>query len=189
MSDPTTHVPAGPTAAAGGPVSYAIFRVARLHREQAGKLLREVGLYPGQEILMMHLWDTGPQRQADLVRLLDSDAATMTRAVQRLERAGFVRRTPSPTDRRSTIIEATPASAPLRTAVEQIWEQLEQATTGGLDAAGCAATIEALGVVERNLIAVCRGDGRACPSEDSSGEASSSGASPAEASSGGESTS
>lgn len=159
--DPRAYALAQPTAAAGGPVSYAIFRVARLHREQAGKLLREIGLYPGQEILMMHLWDTGPQRQADLVRVLDSDAATMTRAVQRLERAGFVRRTPSPTDRRSTIIEATPASAPLRTAVEQIWAQLERVTTGGLDDAGCAATIEALTTVERNLLAVCRSEGTA----------------------------
>jgi len=62
--------------------------------------------------------DDGPQRQADLVKVLDSDAATMTRTVQRLERAGFVRRRPSPTDRRAVIVESTTAGHALRTQVE-----------------------------------------------------------------------
>ncbi len=38
---------------------------------------------------MMYLWDLGPQRQVDLVRLTGSDAATMTRMIQRLEHAGL----------------------------------------------------------------------------------------------------
>ncbi|MEO8907688.1 MAG: MarR family winged helix-turn-helix transcriptional regulator, partial [Microbacteriaceae bacterium] len=75
-----------PATAAGGPISHAIFRVARLHRMLAGSLLRKTGLYPGQELVMMHLWDRGEQRQVDLVKVLDSDAATMTRTIQRLER-------------------------------------------------------------------------------------------------------
>ncbi|GAA4994130.1 hypothetical protein GCM10025734_23870 [Kitasatospora paranensis] len=85
-----------PASAGGGPISHAIFRLARLHRMHAGQLLRRIGLHPGQELVMMHLWELGAQRQTDLVRLLDSDAATMTRTVQRLEQAGFVRRRPSP---------------------------------------------------------------------------------------------
>jgi len=35
-----------PAAAHGGPISHAIFRVARLHRMIAGNLLRRVGLHP-----------------------------------------------------------------------------------------------------------------------------------------------
>ncbi|MBI0384032.1 MarR family transcriptional regulator, partial [Streptomyces albiflaviniger] len=49
-----------PTAAGGGPVSHAIFRLARLHRMLAGQLLRRIGLHPGQELVMMHLWELGP---------------------------------------------------------------------------------------------------------------------------------
>src|SRR6476660_10499856 len=90
-----------PAAAHGGPISHAIFRVARLHRMIAGNLLRRVGLHPGQELVMMHLWELGPQRQADLIGLLDSDAATMTRTVKRLEDAGFVRRVPLADDKRA----------------------------------------------------------------------------------------
>lgn len=145
-------------AAAAGPVSHALFRVARLHRMLAGALLRETGLYPGQELLMMQLWDAGPQRQSDLIRLLGSDAATMTRTIQRLERAGFVRRKACPTDRRGSYIEATPASQPLRVAVEALWSRLEELTVADLDAAGRVATGECLDALERNLLAAVATD-------------------------------
>ena len=51
-------------------------------------LLQCVGLHPGQELLLMHLWDAGPQRQADLASEFGTDSASMTRTVQRLEESG-----------------------------------------------------------------------------------------------------
>jgi MarR family transcriptional regulator, organic hydroperoxide resistance regulator len=120
-----------PAAALGGPISHALFRVARLHRMTAGNLLRRVGLHPGQELVMMYLWELGAQRQADLVRLLDSDAATMTRTIRRLEHAGFVRRSPSADDKRAYLIESTAAGRALRSRVERIWNQLEEIVAGG----------------------------------------------------------
>ena len=121
-----------PTTARRAPVSHAIFRVVRLTRMISANLLRPVGLYPGQEIVMMYLWDLGPQRQVDLVRLTSSDAATMTRMIRRLEHAGFVRRSPSAEDKRAFLIEATPASRGLRKQIEDIWTQVEEITVGGL---------------------------------------------------------
>src|ERR1700741_4130766 len=119
-----------PAAALAGPISHAMFRVGRLHRMMAGNLLRRVGLHPGQELVMMYLWELGPQRQTDLIRLLDSDAATMTRTIRRLEHAGFVRRSPCTDDKRAFLIEPTPAGRALRPQVEQIWTQLEQIAGG-----------------------------------------------------------
>lgn len=136
-----------------GPVSHAIFRVARIHKLLAGQLLREVGLHPGQELLMMRLWDEGPQRQADLTAVLDADAPTVTRSVRRLERAGFVRRSPSPTDGRVTIVEATPASMGLRQAVERIWADLERMTIADMDDSRQEGVLRTLGELERNLAA------------------------------------
>ena len=135
-----------------GPLSHAIFRVARLHKLLAAQLLRETGLYQGQELLMMRLWDDGPQRQIDLVRSLDSDAPTIARTVRRLEQAGYVRRLTSPTDRRVSIIEATPASIPLRRTVERIWDELESLTVGGMDGDGHAAVLSHLVAIEANLL-------------------------------------
>ncbi|MEE1797773.1 MarR family winged helix-turn-helix transcriptional regulator [Streptomyces sp. NPDC101062] len=140
-----------PPSVKAGPVSHAIFRVARLHRMLAGQLLRRVGLHPGQELVMMQLWDLGPQRQADLVRLLGSDAATITRTVKRLENAGFVRRRPSETDRRATIIEPTTASLALRKGVEQIWAELEEGAVGDLGAGEQDAMIRVLDRIEESL--------------------------------------
>ncbi len=134
-----------------GPVSQAIVRVARLHRMLAGALLRRVGLHPGQEFVMMHLWESGPQRQTDLVALLDSDAATITRMVQRLEHAGFVRRTPSPHDKRVTIVEPSAASLALRAQVEALWGELEAHTVDGLTAVEQDTARQTLGRIEENL--------------------------------------
>ncbi|MFI5934722.1 MarR family winged helix-turn-helix transcriptional regulator [Actinoplanes sp. NPDC051494] len=140
-----------PVSARTGPVSHAIFRVARLHRLHVGNLLRRVGLHSGQELVMMQLWDGGPQRQTDLARLLGSDAATMTRTLQRLEIAGFVRRAPSPTDKRVTIVAPTAASLALREQVEGIWAELESRTVGEQSPADRAATLRTLELLEENL--------------------------------------
>ncbi|MEU7429071.1 MarR family winged helix-turn-helix transcriptional regulator [Streptomyces sp. NPDC040750] len=140
-----------PSAARTGHVSHAIFRVARLHRMLAGQLLRRVGLHPGQELVMMHLWEQGPQRQTDLVRLLDSDAATMTRTVRRLEHAGFVRRRPSPSDKRAALIETTPAGQALRTAVERVWAELEAHTAADLSPEEQETALRVLERFENNL--------------------------------------
>jgi DNA-binding MarR family transcriptional regulator len=136
-----------------GPISHAIFRVARLHKMFAGQLLREASLYPGQELLMMRLWDEGPQRQVDLVRALESDAPTVARTVRRLEKAGFVRRAPSTVDGRVTIVEATQASMPLKRTVERIWAELEALTVGSLNGADRAHVLSALERLESNLVA------------------------------------
>ncbi|OUS79708.1 MarR family winged helix-turn-helix transcriptional regulator [Rhodococcus sp. NCIMB 12038] len=140
-----------PSAASGGPVSHAIFRVARAHRMIAGQLLRRVGLHPGQELVMMHLWELGPQRQVDLIRLLDSDAATMTRTIRRLEHAGFVRRRPCLDDKRATLIEPTEASHALRRQVEDVWQQLEELSVGGLDEDERRTTLRVLEGLEERL--------------------------------------
>ena len=140
-----------------GPVSHALFRVARLHKELAARLLRDIGLYPGQELLLMQLWDGGPQRQVDVLRLLGSDAATMTRSVQRLERAGLVCRTPNATDGRSVIIAATPASEALRDPVREVWQTLEQAAAAGMSPGEQEATLRVLARLEDNVTAHCAG--------------------------------
>jgi DNA-binding MarR family transcriptional regulator len=151
VDEPVLGSGSAPAAAQGGPISHAIFRLARIHRMTAGRLLRRIGLHPNQELLMMHLWDAGPQRQADLVALLDSDSATMTRTIQRLERAGFVRRASSPTDRRVVIVQPTAAGWALRGEVEQTWRALEEITVGGLDDRERATALRTLERLEANL--------------------------------------
>ncbi len=145
-----TSVPV-PEVAENGRISHAIFRVARLHRLLASQLLRQAGLHPGQEMVMMYLWDCGPQRLTDLCGVLGSDSPTMTRTVQRLERAGFVRRSPDPTDGRAVLVEPTAASQALRHEVERMWRELEEATLGDMGEDQQAETLRVLGLLECNL--------------------------------------
>ena len=140
-----------PEAALGGPVSHAIFRVGRLHKMMAATLLRRVGLHPGQELVMMYLWERGPQRQTDLIPLVDSDAATMTRTIQRLEKAGFVRRSPCTDDKRAFLIEPTAAGRALRPQVEQIWNELEEIVVGGVSQRERQTTLRVLEGLEARL--------------------------------------
>ncbi|MEV0128887.1 winged helix DNA-binding protein [Dactylosporangium sp. NPDC050688] len=49
----------------------------------------------------------------------------MTRGVQRLERAGYVRRVADPADGRAALVEPTPASLVLRERIEVLWSRLE----------------------------------------------------------------
>ncbi len=151
--------------ACGGPVSHAISRVARLHRTTAGRLLRGAGLYPGQEFVMMFLWDTGAVRQAELIKAVELDPSTVTKMLQRLEQAGHVRRRPDPRDGRAVLVEATEKSCGLLDEVTRAWAELEEHTLAGLSPAECAQLLRLLARVEANLCT----DADDCPAPPSTG--------------------
>ncbi|MEU6881188.1 MarR family winged helix-turn-helix transcriptional regulator [Streptomyces sp. NPDC046712] len=151
-SDPAGSSPV-PSTAQGGPVSHAIARVARLHRIAAGRLLKEVGLYPGQEFLMMCLWDCGPVRQSELIKAMGLDPSTVTKMLQRLEQSGYVRRSPDPADRRAVLVEAADGDGALRAGVADAWTGLEEHTLAGLAPAERAELVRLLAKVEGNLCA------------------------------------
>ncbi|MFD3873800.1 MarR family winged helix-turn-helix transcriptional regulator [Streptomyces sp. NPDC058623] len=152
-----------PSAVLEGPVSHAISRVARLHRIAAGRALRDLGLHPGQEFLMMHLWDNGAVRQSELIKTVGLDPSTVTKMLQRLEHAGHVRRRPDPSDRRASLVEATDSSCGLLVEVRRAWGELERQTLDGLDGAERTELARLLGKVEATLWSgVARGGGAEC---------------------------
>jgi len=58
-------------------------------------------------LVALHLLDDGPLAQADLARAARVEAQTMSRTLDRLERAGHVRREQHPTDRRRVLVART----------------------------------------------------------------------------------
>ncbi|MGY5885927.1 MarR family winged helix-turn-helix transcriptional regulator [Modestobacter lacusdianchii] len=142
MADPVEGV---------GPISALIPAVARAHRTLAGALLREVGLYPGQELLLMLLWDREPRSPGELARELQVEPPTAVKAVARLEEAGFLQRERSTDDRRVVLVSLTPRGRELRGRVEQIWAELERRTVGDLDAGDRERLTELLAAVRRNV--------------------------------------
>jgi len=89
----------------------------------------------------------------------------MTRTVQRLERAGFVRRRPDPVDGRATLVESTPAGIALRGRVEQLWSRLEADTVGDMPASQERQLLRGLRNLETNLSSATIGNTASPPSE------------------------
>ncbi len=135
----------------GGEVGRALGVVVRRHRMVAADLLKAAGLYPGQELLMMHLWQSGPVRQADLIRSLGVDPSTVTKMLSRLEKSGHVTRTTDPADRRAMLIEATPESRKMRSGIKTAWEELENRTVATLDTTERAQLLRLLDKVADSL--------------------------------------
>lgn len=121
-----------PSAAARFPVSSAVFAVARAHRALAAHLVRGLGLFPGQEIMLMQLWDSDGQSQTSLCRTVGLDHSTVAKSVRRLEQAGLVTRSRSAEDGRVTLVYLTEQGRQLQDQVEAAWAELERETVKAL---------------------------------------------------------
>lgn len=110
----------------------AIIRVARRHRYEAGLLLGELGLHPGQDAVLRLLWQRDGRSQVELADELGVEPPTLHRTLVSLERNGFLRRVPSPTDRRARLVELTGRGRGLHPRLVAAWDELERRTTGEL---------------------------------------------------------
>jgi MarR family transcriptional regulator, organic hydroperoxide resistance regulator len=107
-------------------LDYSIVQLCRAHRAAAGALLSEIGLHPGQEIILMHLWQKDGQSQRQLADLLHVRAPTVTKMLQRLEQTGILERRQSSSDNRVMQVWLTETGKNLEPKVTAIWAELEQ---------------------------------------------------------------
>jgi len=121
-----------PHTADTGPVSYAIFALARVHRAHAASLLRDLGLHPGQELLIMRLLDRDGQTQSELLDTVGLDHSTVSKSLRRMQDAGLVTRTPAEHDRRVMHVHLTDRAKALRQPIAEIWATLEALTIADL---------------------------------------------------------
>ena len=127
--------PPEPLGLDGEMISSLIPAVAKAHRKLAGTLLQELGLAAGQQFVLMLLWNESPQAQADLTRQLMVEPPTTAKMLARLERAGFIARERSGSDRRVVLVSLTESGRALQGPVTSIWQRLEELTTSSLTAA------------------------------------------------------
>ena len=113
-------------------MSYAIFQLARAHRGCAAAMLREVDLHPGQELLLMHLFDRDGQTQAELVESVGLDHSTVSKSLRRMQEAGLVIREPAEHDRRVMVVHLTDKGRAMREPIATLWQTLEEASVGNL---------------------------------------------------------
>ncbi|MGX1971507.1 MarR family winged helix-turn-helix transcriptional regulator [Streptomyces kronopolitis] len=77
--------------------------------------LKDLGLTYPQYLVMLVLWEHGPQPVKTIGERLRLDSGTLSPLLKRLETAGLVRRERSSEDERSVTVQLTPAGDELRT--------------------------------------------------------------------------
>lgn len=134
-----------------GPLSYAIFQLARAHRAYAARLLRDLGLHPGQELLLLRLLERDGQTQSELVAAVGLDHSTVSKSLRRMQDAGLLLREPAEHDRRATRVSLTDRGRAMRGPLERMWAQLERASVGDLDAEAVERFIATSEVIRRTV--------------------------------------
>ena len=130
------------------PTVYRLIHVAKRLGLFVGERLAPLGLHVGQERLLAVLWEEEGLGQSELVERLSVQPPTVTTALQRLERGGFVRRELDPANRRVSRVYLTDKGRECEAPVRAIFADAERTFLAGLDAtqrAQLAALLERLG--------------------------------------------
>ena len=103
-------------------------RDVALARHRAA-LARSLGVTEAELLALLHLAQRRELSPSGIASLIDLSSGGATALVQRLERSGHVTRVPHPTDRRSTLIRLSPATAArLQEAQAPLVDGLERTT-------------------------------------------------------------
>ena len=110
---------------------FLLVQVSKLHRSRAHHLLESLGLYRGQPHVLRALWEQEGMTHGELAAQIRVQPATITKMIQRMEKAGFVARRPDPKDQRVSRVYLTEAGRTVQGKVEQVWQTLEDETFAG----------------------------------------------------------
>jgi DNA-binding MarR family transcriptional regulator len=138
-------------------MEYLLGQVCKLHHARAHALLETLGLYRGQPRLLGALYqDEGPTH-GELAEHLRVTPATITKMIQRMEKAGFVERRADPADQRVSRVYLTGAGHAVRAAMDEALETLEEESLAGLTEVERGQLYQFLLSVRDNLIRAVEG--------------------------------
>ena len=101
-------------------------QICRLKHARVHTLYEALGLYRGQPRMLRVLWDQEGLTHTELSRQLRVQPATITKMLQRMEKAGFVERRHDSDDQRVSRVYLTAAGQAVREDVQQVWRRLEE---------------------------------------------------------------
>lgn len=120
-------------AAAAGPIGFAIAQVAYAHRMEMVARLRDLGLHPGQELIVVDLHENPDSSQGELVARLGVDQSTVAKALSRMEKAGLVARARSDADARIVRTRLTARGEGLVRDIQSVWAEVDRLAIGSLE--------------------------------------------------------
>jgi DNA-binding MarR family transcriptional regulator len=109
-------------------MDFLLANVSHLHHTRAHQLLEGLGLYRGQPPVLFALWEKEGITQSELARKMNIAPATITKMLQRMEKAGFIYRKADAEDQRVSRVYLTEAGREIRSKVEDVWAKMEMET-------------------------------------------------------------
>jgi DNA-binding MarR family transcriptional regulator len=106
-------------------VTFELLQAARAYRLRSAKLLSRVGLYPGQDALLMLLGERGKLTMGEAANALSIQPPTVTKMVNRLSAAQLVKTEIMEGDRRKISVSLTDAARAKIDEIDAIWRELE----------------------------------------------------------------
>ena len=106
-------------------VSFHLVKLCKQYYNHLNTRLSEFGLYEGQHSMLLTLWMEDGLAQTELTRRLGVEPASVSKAVERMEAAGFVQRRPDPEDARANRIYLTDQAKALEEPVKQVLTEVE----------------------------------------------------------------
>jgi len=111
------------------------------------------GVYEGQQFVLRRLWQQDGLSPGEIARQLGLATPTVTRAANRMEAAGLLRREPHPTDGRLVRLHLTDRARELEKVIDAEMNQLTERALAGLSPAEREDLVRALTRVRKNLSA------------------------------------
>ncbi len=141
----------------GSPPSEGGYLVAKAHQiggRVFARLLKEAGdeaINPSQGRILFALWKTRGMRITDLAKETALEPSTLTSMLDRLEASGFIRRGPSPDDRRAQVVECAEEGIALMKRYSKVSERMTELFYGDMGIEERAAFEAALRKIVANL--------------------------------------
>jgi MarR family transcriptional regulator, transcriptional regulator for hemolysin len=132
-------------------ISTQIKKASRLLIKKANELLKPHGLTDAYTYFLMTLYQQDGLTQSEMHKQIGIEQPTAVRTLDRMERDGFISRTPSPSDRRAIEIRLTEKGRTYKEIIEQCAEGLNQFALNGLNLKEKETLIHLLKKINTNL--------------------------------------
>ncbi len=145
-------------------VGFLLHDVSRLMRASFDQRAQALGLTRAQWRVLVHLAPRQGINQSALADILELDAVTMGRHVDRLERDGWLERRPDPGDRRAWRLHLTEAAQPTLDRMERIATEMQAAALEGLSPPERERLVDMLARIKANLAPAAASEAAPTPS-------------------------
>ncbi|MFH1609750.1 MAG: MarR family transcriptional regulator [Candidatus Bipolaricaulota bacterium] len=115
-------------------LGHLLAQACKLLRDRMHARMEEIGLHRGQGFILFRLGDQDGIVQTELAHQAMVRPATLTPALQRMERAGLIERRPDPRDQRVSRVYLTDKGKAVRLRTKGIWQDLERELRVAFDA-------------------------------------------------------